>query len=146
MAVIGSMMMIANPITRPSIAPLALDDVDVTERRLQSGSELERIVLRPEMHEVEARLLTEHVVVHGCNLDTVLAQRLHYRRDFLVGQNEITGDRRLAASERLKIDGVRQSPCSPAPPYPLPRLARRARYRIDRCRRYSCLWRQVCGR
>src|SRR4051794_11444487 len=108
MAVIGSRTMIANPITRPSIAPSALDDVDMTERRLQPGRELQGIVVRPEMHEVEARLLADHMVVQSRDLDAILTQRFHNWRDFFVGQNEIASNRRLAASERLKIDGVRQ--------------------------------------
>src|SRR4051794_38873876 len=87
----------------------ALRKIDMRQRRLQPGRELQGIVMRPEMHEVEARLLADHVVVQSRDLDAILTQGFHNWRDFFVDQNEIAGNRRLAASERLKIDGVRQA-------------------------------------
>src|SRR3954452_11538700 len=98
-----------NASSRRRMPRSAFRDIDMVQRGFQPGCELLRIVMRPEMHEEEAWLLTDHVVVHGCNLYTVLAQCLHHRRDFLVGQNEIAGNRRFAAAERLKINGVRQT-------------------------------------
>src|SRR4051795_6878349 len=83
---------------------LALRKIDMRQRRLQPGRELQGIVMRPEMHEVEARLLADHVIVQRRHLDAILPYGFHHRRDFFVGQNEIAGNRCLAAAERLKID------------------------------------------
>src|SRR5437879_2530179 len=58
------------------------------------------------MHEEEPRLLIEHVVVDGGHLDPVLPERLQYRGHLLGDQNEVAGNRRLAAAGRLKVDGL----------------------------------------
>src|ERR671933_905694 len=69
--------------------------------------ELLRIVVRPEMHEEEARLLAEHVVVQGRDLDAVLAKRAEHRVHLVGREHEIARDGRLAAPGRLEIDGDR---------------------------------------
>src|SRR3954452_1578002 len=50
----------------------ALRNVDMRQRRLQPGRELQGIVMRPEMHEVEARLLAGHVIVQSRDLNAIL--------------------------------------------------------------------------
>jgi hypothetical protein len=49
--------------------------VDFVERGPQSLGELPDVVVGPEMHEEEPRLVGQHVVVQGGHLDPVLAQR-----------------------------------------------------------------------
>ena len=51
--------------------------------RLQPGRELLRIVVRPEMHEEEAGLFVDHVVVHRRDPDPVLAQGPQHRIHFV---------------------------------------------------------------
>src|SRR3954452_5585039 len=70
----------------------ALRKIDMRQRRLQPGRELQGIVMRPEMHEVEARLLADHVVVQSRDLDAILTQGFHNWRDFFVDQNEIASN------------------------------------------------------
>src|SRR5689334_8022252 len=45
--------------------------------------ELHGVVVRPEMHEVQARLLVQHVAVQGGDLDAVLAQGADDRIDLI---------------------------------------------------------------
>ena len=77
---------------------LSLLDLHVVERGAQPSCELLRIVVAPEMHEEQARLVVEHVVVDRGHLDAVRAQRLQHRIDLVGGEHEIARDRRLAAS------------------------------------------------
>src|SRR5262249_30069937 len=76
----------------------------LTERRTQPARELERVIIGPEVHEEETRLLNEHVAMQGGDLDSVLPQRLDYGIDLDVEQNEVAGYGGLAAACRLKID------------------------------------------
>src|SRR5271166_3368709 len=76
---VGSVMPARSRIVRANMTPLALGDVDLSERRFQAFGELLRVVIRPEMHEEQPRLVVEHVVVECGNLDPVLAQCLGYR-------------------------------------------------------------------
>src|ERR1043165_6817248 len=85
-------------------AALALRARRLVERGAQAPGELDRIVVGPKMHEDQARLLGQHVAVDRRPLDAVLAQHLDHRIDFLAGQHEVAGDRRLAAAGRLEID------------------------------------------
>ena len=62
-----------------------------------------RIVIRPEMHEEEARLFVQHMIMQGGHLDAVLAQRAQDRIDLGRRQYEVPGDCSLAAAGRLKI-------------------------------------------
>jgi len=50
---------------------------------LESLSELRSIVVGPEMHEQQSRLLVEHVAMNGGNLDPVRAQAADERIDLL---------------------------------------------------------------
>ena len=59
------------------------------------------------MHEVEPRLLVEHVAVQRGDLDAVLPQRLEHRIDLLAQEHEVAGDRRLAVTGRLERDAGR---------------------------------------
>src|SRR5262245_21925939 len=43
--------------------------------------ELDGVIVCPEVHEEQARLLIKHVTVQGCDLDPVCAQRFDYRID-----------------------------------------------------------------
>ena len=71
----------------------------------QSLGELDGVVIGPEVHEDEPRLLGEHVAVHRGHLDAVLPQRLDHRVDLLAGEHEVPGDGGLAAAGRLEADG-----------------------------------------
>src|SRR5262249_37020266 len=83
---------------------LALYACRLVERRAQTAGELERVVIRPEMHEEEPRLLPEHVAVHGGHFDSIRPQRLHYRIPLGAGQREVAGDRGFAIAGRLEVD------------------------------------------
>src|SRR3954452_3714929 len=76
----------------------------LVERGTQARGELDRVVVRPEMHEDEPRLLVEHVAVDRRHLDAIGAQLLDHRIDLLASEHEVAGDRRLAAAGRLEID------------------------------------------
>src|SRR5260221_14338332 len=73
-------------------------EAPLAQRRLQPAGELLRIVVRPEVHEEEARLLFQHVAVQCGDFDAVFAQGFEDRVHFLGDQDEITGNRRLAAA------------------------------------------------
>src|SRR5690348_7195196 len=55
----------------------------LVERGADTLGELHGVVVRPEMHEVQARLLVQHVAVQGRHLDAVLPQRLDHRIDLV---------------------------------------------------------------
>ena len=62
---------------------LFVGQVDFVQRRSQSLGELLRILVRPEVHEEEARLLLQHVAVQCGDLDAVIAQRFQHTRSGL---------------------------------------------------------------
>jgi len=86
----------SRPVASPTRTRPALCDIDLCERGLQPLGKLLRIVIGPEVHEVEMRLVIEHVIVDCRNLDPVLPQRPQDRVHLLCDQHEIAGDRRLA--------------------------------------------------
>src|SRR3954469_19775450 len=71
----------------------------------QSLGELDCIVVGPEVHEDETRLLGQHVAVHRRHLNAVFAERLDHRVDLVARQHEVAGDGGLAAAGRLEADG-----------------------------------------
>src|SRR4051812_2786295 len=77
----------------------------LVERRPQSPRQLQRVVMRPKMHEDQPRLLGQHVAMDRSDLDAVVAQRLDDRVHFVAGKDEITGDGGLPAASRLEVDG-----------------------------------------
>src|SRR5271165_161376 len=103
---VGSVMIPRRRIARANITPSALGDVDMRERRLQPLGELLGIVIGPEVHEIEAWLVVEHVVVDRRDFDPVLAERFQHRVHFAGDQYEVAGDRRFAAAGRLKVDRI----------------------------------------
>src|SRR6516162_9554533 len=76
----------------------------LVECRAQSLGQLHGIVVCPEMHEEQPRLLVEHMAVDRGYLDAVRAQRLDHRIDLVSGEHEIAGDGGLAAAGGLEID------------------------------------------
>ena len=54
----------------------ALRDIDLCERRLQPVGEHSGIVIGPEVHEIEVRLVVEHVIVNGRNLDAASVRNI----------------------------------------------------------------------
>src|SRR5215471_3777433 len=95
-----------NGISAPTPTRSALRDIDLCERRPQPFGKLARVVVGPEVHEIEMGLVIEHVVMDRRDLDPVVAQRFQYRIDFLRDQYEIAGDRCLATPGRLEIDCI----------------------------------------
>jgi hypothetical protein len=77
------------------------------QRGAESLGEPYGIVIGPEVHEDDPWLLGEHVAVNRRHVDTVGAQRAHDVVDLGADEDEIAGDRRLAATGRLKVDGRR---------------------------------------
>src|SRR5215216_3545852 len=76
----------------------------LVERCAQSPRQLQRVVMRPEMHENQPRLFGQHVTVDRRDLDAMLTQCLDDRVHFLAGKDEITGNRRLAVAGWLEVD------------------------------------------
>src|SRR4051794_8370779 len=83
---------------------LALGYLHLIESLTQTPRELAGVVIGPEVHEEQPRLIVEHVVVHGCHLDAVPAERLEHRVHLVGGQHEVARDRSLAAAGRLEVD------------------------------------------
>src|SRR6476646_6166832 len=50
----------------------ALGDIDMVWRRFQTRGLLERVIMGPEMHDVDSRLFTDHVVVQCPDPDAML--------------------------------------------------------------------------
>src|SRR6266481_2361459 len=61
----------------------------------QSLGKLQCIVVGPEMQEEESRLLVQHVAVDRSHVDAVRPQRLDHGIHFVIGENEVTGNRAL---------------------------------------------------
>jgi hypothetical protein len=60
------------------------------------------VVVRPEVHEEEPRLLVEHMTVQRGHLDAVLPQGPDHRVHLVAEQHEV--GRRLAVAGRLEAD------------------------------------------
>jgi hypothetical protein len=84
--------------------PSSSREIDLVERGPQSCRQFCQFIVCPEVHEEQARLVIEHVIVQGRNLDAIVAQNTQHRIDFIGGQDEIPGDRGLAAARRLEVD------------------------------------------
>ena len=90
---------------RPRISfSSALRSCRFIERSSKTPRELERVVVRPEMHEKQPRLFRQHVAMEGGHLDPVFPQRLYHGVDFVPEQNEIARNGGLPASRRLKVN------------------------------------------
>src|SRR6185312_4899237 len=59
------------------------------------------------MKEEQPGLLVQHMTVERGDVDAVRAQRLDDRVHFVIGEDEITGNSRLAATGRLEVDAYR---------------------------------------
>src|SRR5262249_27115116 len=70
----------------------------------QTLGELDGVVIGPEMHEEQPRLLIQHVAVQRRHLDAVRPQRLDYGIDLIAGENEVASDGGFAAAGRLEVD------------------------------------------
>src|SRR6266550_2852063 len=73
--------------------------------RAQSLGQFDGIVVGPEMHEEQPRLLIEHVTVYRSHLDAVGPKRVDHGIDFSADEHEIASDSGLAAARRLEVDG-----------------------------------------
>src|SRR5258708_17869706 len=60
----------------------SLFGVGLIKARTQSLGQFYGIVIRPKMHEEQARLFLKHMAVDGGDLNAVLSQRPDYRIDF----------------------------------------------------------------
>ena len=58
------------------VAGLALRTCRLVERGTQAARELDGVVIGPEVHEDQPRLLGQHMAMNGRDLDAVVAQRL----------------------------------------------------------------------
>src|SRR6516225_2191932 len=76
----------------------------LVERSAQPPSELDGIVVRPEVHEEKTGLLVQHVAVNRRDLDAIRPQCLDHRVDLIGGEHEVAGDRSLAATGWLEPD------------------------------------------
>src|SRR5215208_2823281 len=92
-----------------SQTPSALCARGLIKSCAQALSELERIVVRPEMHENQPGLLSQHVTVDCRHLDAVLSESLDNRIHFVSYQYEVTGNGGLAAAGRLEVNRRRYS-------------------------------------
>src|SRR3954466_5170329 len=57
----------------------------------QSPRKLQGVVIGPEMHEEQPRLLVQHMAVQRGHLDAIGSQRLDHGIHFVIGKNEIAG-------------------------------------------------------
>src|ERR1700730_4202349 len=71
---------------------LALLDINLVESGAQTLRQLLRVIIRPEMHEKEPRLLVEHVAMQCSHLDTVPKKFLEHRVHFLCDKHEIASN------------------------------------------------------
>ena len=62
------------------------------------------IIIGPEVHKEEARLLGKHVTVYCRHLYSAFAQRLDDGIYLICREHKIAGDSRLAATGRLEVD------------------------------------------
>src|SRR5438105_2307680 len=81
---------------RPRGMRLFVSQADLVQRRSQSLGELLRVIVRPEVHKEEPRLLLQHVTVQRGDLDAVVAQCFQHWIDLFRGEHEVAGDGRLA--------------------------------------------------
>jgi hypothetical protein len=79
--------------------------VGAVERRPEATRELRRVVIGPEMHEEQARLLVQHVTMKRSHIDAICPQRLDHGIHLIVGQDEVSSDGSSSAARRLKVDG-----------------------------------------
>src|SRR5258708_5019364 len=70
---------------RPSWRDLALGAGGLVERGAQALGELDGVVIGPEVHEDQARLLGQHVAVDRGDLDAIRAQGLDHGIDLRGG-------------------------------------------------------------
>jgi hypothetical protein len=62
------------------------------------------------VHEEHAGHVVEHVIVQGRDLYVIVAQSPQHRIDFIGGQDEVPGDRRLSVARGLEIDRLGRTP------------------------------------
>ena len=67
-------------------------DVHIRQGGFQPDRQLVHVVVRPEVHVEQPRLVIEHVVVNGSHFDPVLTQRLDDGFHFLGDQDEVARD------------------------------------------------------
>src|SRR6516164_7703340 len=90
---------------RPCISfSSALCSCRFIERSSKTPCELERVVVRPEMHEKQSGLLRQHVAMERGHLDPIFPQRFDDRVNLVPEQNKIARDGHLAASRRLEVN------------------------------------------
>src|SRR5436190_19699815 len=87
-----------------SIADLRLAGVGLIQRRSKSFRQLHHVIVRPEVHEEQPRLLVEHVAVNGRNGDAILAQCLDDGIDLFTNQYKVTGYCRFSWTRGLEVD------------------------------------------
>src|SRR5262245_59859840 len=71
---------------------------------LQAPRELDRIVVRPEVHVEQLRGVAEAMIVQRRRLDTVLPKRLGDAIHLTGDEHEIAGDRGFAIAGRLEVE------------------------------------------
>src|SRR4029453_10098867 len=122
-AVVGSVPTMAANIVAPFIAASwrykssaklsrsrgRLPDIGLVEGGPQARGELEGIVIGPEMHEEEARLLGGHGTGQGGDLDAGGVQGLDHGIDLAGEQDEVAGDGRRVEARGLEVDGNRRT-------------------------------------
>src|SRR6059036_715864 len=90
--------------------PLAsFPDVHLVQRGTEPVRQLERVAVRPEMHEKEARAVGQHMAVKGRDGDAVVAQGSDHGVHLIPDQDEVPGNRRLAPTGRLDVDRRRET-------------------------------------
>lgn len=70
---------------------------------MQPLQQFSEVVVRPEVHEKQTRLIIEHVIVQRGHFDPMLAQFAENRVDLGRGENEIAGNGGLALACRLEV-------------------------------------------
>lgn len=79
-------------------------DGHLIERATQPPCECDGVVVRPEVHEEEARLFVEHVAVEGGDFNAALLEGTDDVIHLGGAHHEVARDRRLSSSGRMEVD------------------------------------------
>src|SRR6266849_2538857 len=97
------------PRMRPAAESRSTFYVRKIERGTQAVRQFGGIVVGPEMHEVQVWGVVDHVAVQRRHLNPVLPQRFQHWIDLTAEQDEIPGNRGLAAASGLEVNGDRRA-------------------------------------
>src|SRR5215469_9585955 len=96
------------PNTICDVSKRVFDICHFVQTPAQPFRKLDGVVVGPEMHKEQPRLLIEHVAVQSSYLDAGGTERLDDRINFACHHHEIARDRGFATASRLETNSSRQ--------------------------------------